>query len=64
MIFSDSYAFDTVTPLHFVEYRDKIRVWNENDFDYVMKSNKMFVRKVTSKESGEFVKMIDEYRKK
>ncbi len=62
MDFTVNYSFNEVTVLEYLEYKDKIRVWKEEDFDDILKSGKMFIRKVTSESSGGLCNKIDKHR--
>lgn len=52
-----------LTPLHYIEYTNKIAIYTYKDFDKLIESNKMFVRKLETKISDELISMIDAYRK-
>lgn len=51
-----------VTHNHYIEYDTHIHVYDENDFDKLIQSDKMFVRKLTSNKSLQLIAMIDRYR--
>lgn len=51
-----------LTPLHYIEYTDKIATYNENDFQKLLASNKMFCRKVQTGISDKLIEMINHYR--
>lgn len=51
-----------LTPLHYIEYDGYIPVWTESDFEKLIKSNKMFCRKVMTGRSDKLIEMIDDYR--
>ena len=51
-----------LTPLHYIEYNGLIRVYDEDDFEMLINSGKMFVRKVKSGISDKLISKIDQYR--
>lgn len=51
--------FECLTPLHYLHYTDHIWTYDESDFDDIMKSGKMFVRKLVSPKSDRLVEMIE-----
>ena len=51
-----------LTPLHHIEYDPIIKVWKADDFDELMKSEKMFARKFETETSGELLDIIDKVR--
>ena len=51
-----------LTPLHYIEYDKEIHTYTEKDFEKLIASGKMFVRKVQSCVSDELIRMIDRYR--
>ena len=51
-------SFKAVTPLHYLNYEGYIWSYDENDYDAIMNSGKMFVRKVVSGKSERLVEMI------
>lgn len=51
-------SFKAVTPLHYLIYEGYIWSYDENDYDAIMNSGKMFVRKVVSGKSERLVEMI------
>jgi hypothetical protein len=51
-----------VTMLHYIEYDSCIHSYDENDYDKLMHSGKMFVRKLVSGKSERLIEMIDRYR--
>lgn len=53
---------EEVTPLTYIEYGDDIKVFTEDDFDTLFKSDKMFCRKVVTGKSDKLMDMIDRYR--
>lgn len=54
----DKLTFQGVTPLHYLNYEDCIWSYDENDYDAIVSSGKMFVRKVVSGKSEKLVEMI------
>lgn len=52
-----------LTPLHYIEYTDHISVYTEKDFEKLMASGKMFVRKLQTDVSDGLIKLIEEVRK-
>lgn len=57
-ILVDKLTFQGVTPLHYLNYEDCIWSYDENDYDAIINSGKMFVRKVVSGKSGKLIEMI------
>ena len=53
---------EELTPLTYIEYGDDIKVFSEDDFDTLIKSDKMFCRKVVTGKSDKLMDMIDRYR--
>lgn len=53
-----------LTPLHYIEYNGGISIYTETDFDKLMESGKMFVRKTVTGISDKLMDMIDEKREK
>lgn len=51
-----------VTHNHYIEYDTHIHIYDENDYDKLIQSDKMFVRKLTSNKSLQLIAMIDRYR--
>lgn len=51
-----------LTPLHYIEYTDRIAVFDEHDFGKLVASGKMFCRKVQTGVSDKLLDLIDEYR--
>ncbi len=58
----DQSSLEEKTLLHHIEYTDAIRIWEEKDYDVLMRSGKMFTRKLTSARSQGLVKLIDKNR--
>lgn len=54
----DKLSFKELTPLHYLNYIDCIWSYDENDFDEIVGSGKMFVRKVISGKSEKLVDLI------
>lgn len=55
----DSYDFNKVTVLQLVEYRDSIKIWEKKDYDTIKRSDKMFLRKVTTEKSKDLLDLLD-----
>ena len=51
-------TFQNITPLHYLNYEDCIWSYDENDFNTIIRANKMFVRKVISGKSEKLIQMI------
>lgn len=51
-----------ITPLTFIDYTNGIKVFTEDDFDLLQKSNKMFCRKTVTGTSDRLMDLIDAYR--
>ncbi|MDG5814690.1 beta-1,6-N-acetylglucosaminyltransferase [Chitinispirillales bacterium ANBcel5] len=51
-----------LTPLHFIIYKDEIKVYNETHYDLLLNSGKMFFRKAKSGQSETLIKMIEKQR--
>lgn len=45
--------------LHYFEYPNHIRIFNENDYEFLKKQNCLFVRKTTTKDSTKLLDLID-----
>lgn len=61
--FLDDYnGLKNLTPLHYIEYGKTIKIFDEKDFDALIKSEKMFFRKAATCKSDKLILMIDEYR--
>lgn len=58
----DKNGLVNVTMLHYIEYYAGINTYDENDYDKLMHSGKMFVRKLVSGKSERLIEMIDRYR--
>lgn len=50
-----------VTPLHYITYRKFIFTYDENDYDMLMSSGKIFVRKLVTGKSEKLIEMIDQH---
>jgi hypothetical protein len=71
IVFNSSYAQNAIpipneynglknlTPLHYLNYTDCIWSYDESDFDTIMNSGKVFVRKVVSGKSEKLIDMIN-----
>lgn len=51
-----------LTPLHYIEYTNKIATYAEDDFVKLISSNKMFCRKLETGISDKLIEKINEYR--
>lgn len=51
-----------LTPLHYIEYNGEIKTYTEKDFELLMESGKMFVRKLKSGISDGLVDKINKFR--
>lgn len=51
-------GLDVLTPMHFIDYEPVIKVMDETDYDRLVKSGKMFTRKVISGKSDKLVKTL------
>lgn len=47
--------------LHYFEYKDLIKVFNDSDFEFLIKREELFCRKVTTISSSKLLDMIDNY---
>lgn len=56
-------GLDALTPMHFIDYEPVIKVMDETDYDRLIKSDKMFTRKLLSGKSDKLVKMIKDGRR-
>lgn len=59
----DYYGLYTCTPLHYIVYRESIKVFSTENYDEIVASNKMFFRKANTAISSELLNKIDLYRK-
>lgn len=55
-------GLDALTPMHFIDYEPVIKVMDETDYDRLIKSDKMFTRKLLSGKSDKLVKLIENGR--
>ncbi len=60
--YTTNFSLEAVTPLQLIDYKASMYIWKEKDFDKIVKSGKMFIRKTTSKESEELQDKIDKER--
>lgn len=51
-----------LTPLHFIDYEPVIKILDEEDYDRLMLSGKMFCRKIISGKSDKLVKLIQQQK--
>ena len=49
-----------LTPLHFIDYEPIIKIMDENDYDRLMESGKMFCRKVVSGKSDRLIELLQQ----
>jgi len=49
----------TCTPLHYIQYREHIKIFKLEDYDELANSGKMFFRKASSEESSDLLEKID-----
>jgi hypothetical protein len=60
---SDVYkGLASLTPLHYIEYTNAIKIFNETDYQTLLRSGKMFFRKASSGYSDTLLDSIDKYR--
>lgn len=59
----DGNGLEALTMLHYIEYTDAIRIYDERDYDKLMNSGKMFVRKLTTQKSLKLMELIDKAHK-
>ncbi|MEO6682869.1 MAG: beta-1,6-N-acetylglucosaminyltransferase [Ginsengibacter sp.] len=55
-------AFEKLSPLQYLEYRDQMKILVEADFENIIKSNKMFFRKSETGISDSLLDQIDRIR--
>ena len=60
--YTTDFHLEAVTPLQHIDYRGPMRVWKEADFDEIVNSGKMFIRKTTSTESEGLQNKLDARR--
>ena len=60
--YTTTFKLEAVTPLEFIDYGESMYIWKEKDFERIIDSGKMFIRKTTSKESSELQELIDKER--
>ena len=53
--------FKALAPLHYLNYIGHILSYDENDYDTLMTSGKIFVRKMISGKSEKLIEMIDKH---
>ncbi len=56
--FPENTHYNKKTALHYLNYEPIIEVYDENSFDQIVNSGKMFVRKVTSNKSKKLIDLI------
>ncbi len=59
MLFDVTASFYDMAPLHYVIYKDKIKILNESDYDDIIGSGKMLARKLYAKESAKLMEMLE-----
>lgn len=63
LLFPDSTrGLVNLTPLHYIEYHNSIKVFEEEDFEKLSSSGKMFARKLVTGKSDALMNKIDEKR--
>ncbi len=55
-------SFERIAPMHYLEYRDKIKTFAEVDYVNIIKSNKLFFRKAETGTSDSLMNQIDRIR--
>ena len=60
--FQNFQGLELLTPLHYIEYRDNIAVYDEFDYSKLMNSGKMFFRKAATGKSDKLILLIDNFR--
>ena len=58
----DYNGLNNLTPLHYIEYGKDIKIFDESDYNTLIKSGKMFFRKAATGKSDKLISMIDKYR--
>lgn len=58
----DPERFAAITYTHYVEYYSYIHIYDETDYEKLISSGKMFVRKLTSEKSLKLIELIDKHR--
>lgn len=56
--------FQLLTPLHYLKYEDYVWSWDEKAYNDIVKSGKMFVRKLVSGKSERLIEMLEERKMK
>ena len=60
MLNNANYSLPSLTPLNYIIWLNKeIKVLNEDDYNIIMRSGKMYARKIVSGKSDRLVAMID-----
>lgn len=57
---TDANDLPLVTPLHYIDYSCGILSYSEKDFDMLMNSGKVFVRKLVTGKSEQLIEMINQ----
>jgi len=55
-------AFERISPIHYLIYKEKVYPLTENDLDDIINSKKMFFRKAETGVSDKLMELIDELR--
>ena len=55
-------AFERLSPLQYLEYRDQMKTLVDADYNNILKSNKMFFRKAETGISNSLMDQIDRIR--
>lgn len=58
-IYKNKLDFQELTPLHYLNYTDHIWSYDENDYNTIIMSDKMFVRKLVSNQSEKLIDLLD-----
>lgn len=56
---SDDYNFSYLSFLHYLVYKEDIWSYDEKDYDTLMSSGKLFVRKLVSNKSEKLIERLD-----
>ncbi len=60
--YTTTFKLEAVTPLQFIDYGKSMYIWKEEDFEKIINSGKMFIRKTTSHDSQNLQDRIDKER--
>lgn len=61
-IHNQNLHYNCYSSMHYLNYEPEIEVYDENSFDKIINSDKLFVRKVVLPKSKLLIKKIDKYR--